>query len=131
MACDTPRTLTWCVSARAPANATSQSTHRGPSLVDARRDVKRDREETPGSVATLPFLVLSCGDDEGSGNGMTRTEKLPHVPSTSLRDVPSRDARECVTKCRPKRDGHTHSRLSVICIIKEEKKREKGREERK
>lgn len=57
---------------------------------------------------------------------MARTEKLPHVPSTSLRDVPPRDARECVTKCRPKRDGHTHSRLSVICIIKEKKKEKEG-----
>lgn len=84
MACGTPRTLTWCVSARALANVTSQSTHRGPSLVDARRDVKRDREETPGSVA-LPPLVLPCEDDEGSGSGMTRTEELPRV-----HDIPTR-----------------------------------------
>lgn len=130
MACGILRTLTWCVSARVPANVTSQSTHRGPRLIGARRDVKRDREGTPGSEAAPPrVLPRVLGDDEENGSGTTRASAID-VPSASLCEITFARRtwmRKCVRKCRPKLDGHTHSRLSVICIIKKRRRRERER----
>jgi len=83
MACGTLRTLTWCVSARVPVNVTSQSTHRGPSLIGAHRNVKRDREETPGSEAALPSVLSRVlQDDERNDNGGDEGKRYD-VPSAS------------------------------------------------
>lgn len=132
MACGTLRTLTWCVSARVLANVTSQSTHRGPSLVGGRRDVKRDREGTPGSEAAPPrVLPRALEDDEGNGRGTARARRYD-APSASLCETTFERrtwGRKCVWTCRPKLDGHTHSRLSVIYIIKK-KEREKSEKEK-
>lgn len=54
-------------------------------------------------------------DGEGEGHGHALGIPVQHPFA----------ARTWARKCRPKLDGHTHSRLSVICIIKEKKKKER------
>lgn len=94
--------------------------------------MKRDREETPGSeVAPSLMLPRVLEDDKRMLAGRREDSYIKRIPQRPY-DILLREThvgekvREA--KCRPKLDGHTHSRLSVICIIKEKKKRKSEKE---
>lgn len=116
-------------------------------LVGARRDAeerRRDRrnreeeeeEEIPGFEAALPPVLsrTTTVDDEGKASRSRSTAFPPPLcDNHHLREIAHTTwTRKCVTKCKAKTvDGHTHSRLSVICIIKEKTKKKERKREKK